>query len=97
MVHLLPIPQNANWSFTLEQKVERRTEELQSANSSLKQRNAELAIVNEVQEGLVAELDIQAIYDLVGEHISEIFPQADAGIRIIDKKSNLIHFPFAKE
>ena len=89
--------ENADWSFTLEQKVERRTEQLQSANSSLKQRNAELAIINKVQEGLVAELDIQAIYDLAGEQISEIFPQADAGIRIIDNKSNLIHFPFAKE
>jgi GAF domain-containing protein/CheY-like chemotaxis protein/anti-sigma regulatory factor (Ser/Thr protein kinase) len=51
--------ENADWAATLEQKVEQRT--------------AELAIINSVQEGLAAELDIQAIYDLVGDKIREIF------------------------
>ncbi|MGD2077595.1 MAG: GAF domain-containing protein, partial [Chloroflexota bacterium] len=51
--------ENSNWAGTLEQKVEQRT--------------AELAIINSVQEGLAAELDIQAIYDLVGDKIQEIF------------------------
>ena len=31
------------------------------------ERAAELAIINEVQQGLAAQLDIQAMYDLVGD------------------------------
>jgi hypothetical protein len=37
------------------------------------QRNAELAVINSVQESLVARIDIQGIYELVGEKIREIF------------------------
>ncbi len=37
------------------------------------QRAAELAVINKVQEGLVAEMDMQAIYDLVGDEIRDIF------------------------
>ena len=37
------------------------------------QRNAELAVINSVQEGLVAQMDMQGIYELVGEKIREIF------------------------
>ena len=37
------------------------------------QRAAELAIITSVQEGLAAELDMQAMYDLVGDKIHEIF------------------------
>src|SRR5215216_2326682 len=58
------------------------------------QRNAELQIINSVQEGLSSKLDIQAIYDLVGDKIREIFHNADAEIRILDPKANLIRFPY---
>jgi signal transduction histidine kinase/ActR/RegA family two-component response regulator len=51
--------ENAEWATNLEQKVEQRT--------------AELSIINSVQEGLVAELDIQAIYDMVGDKFQELF------------------------
>src|SRR5260370_17887640 len=37
------------------------------------QRTSELAVINSVQEGLVAQLDIESIYDLVGEKIRNIF------------------------
>ncbi len=37
------------------------------------QRNAELAVINSVQQALAAELDIQAIYDLVGDQIRDTF------------------------
>ena len=37
------------------------------------ERAAELAIINSVQEGLASKLDMQAIYDLVGDKIREIF------------------------
>jgi signal transduction histidine kinase/putative methionine-R-sulfoxide reductase with GAF domain len=58
------------------------------------QRAAELAIINSVQEGLASRLDMQAIYDLIGDKIREIFPNTDAEIRIYDPKTNLVHFPY---
>jgi GAF domain-containing protein len=38
------------------------------------QRTAELAVINSVQEGLAKELDMQGIYDLVGDRLCELFP-----------------------
>ena len=37
------------------------------------ERAAELSIVNRVQDGLARRLDIQAMYDLVGDTVIEIF------------------------
>ena len=37
------------------------------------ERAAELAIINSVQQGLAAKLDMQAMYELVGDKIHEIF------------------------
>src|SRR5437899_10780895 len=38
-----------------------------------RQRNAELALINDVQRGLAENLDTQAMYDLVGDRIQKIF------------------------
>ncbi len=48
------------------------------------QRNAELAVINSVQQGLVAEMDMQGIYDLVGERIRELFDAQVTGIVTFD-------------
>ena len=48
------------------------------------QRTAELAVINSVQEGLAAEMDMQAIYELVGEKIREIFNAQVVDIVIYD-------------
>ena len=37
------------------------------------ERNAELAIINSVQQGLASKLEFQSIIDLIGEKVSEIF------------------------
>ena len=37
------------------------------------ERAAELAIINDVQQGLAAQIEMQAMYDLVGERLREIF------------------------
>ena len=34
-----------------------------------RQRNAELALINDVQEGLARNLDMQSMYDLVGDRL----------------------------
>ncbi len=44
------------------------------------QRNAELAVINSVQQGLVAEMDMQGIYDLVGERIRDLFDAQVTGV-----------------
>jgi signal transduction histidine kinase/CheY-like chemotaxis protein len=72
--------ENARWSQTLEQRVDERTAELQTSNSNLEQRNNELAIINSIQQGLAAELDFQAIVDLVGDKLREVFEAPIVGI-----------------
>ncbi|MCC6569492.1 MAG: GAF domain-containing protein, partial [Anaerolineales bacterium] len=54
------------------------------------ERNAELAIINSVQEGLASKLEMQAIYDLVGDKMREVFDAQGSGIAIIDRPQNLI-------
>ncbi len=89
--------ENASWTRTLEKRVEDRTAELRDVNQSLEQSNAELAIINSIQDGLAAELDIQAIFDLVGEQIRELFQQEDLGIRTYDPETDLQHFRYFYE
>ena len=86
---------NAQWSQGLEQKVAQRTEELSTANATLKQRAGELAIINAVQEALASELDIQGVYDAVGAKLSEVFPRSMETIRVVDRSSGRMSFPYA--
>src|SRR5208283_2905982 len=72
-------------------------DETQRLFKESEQRAAELAIINSVQQALAAELNMQGIYDAVGDKIREIFHQADLGIRIYDAQTNLIHYPYLYE
>ncbi len=69
-------------------------DEAQRLLKETEQRNAELSIINSVQAALAAKLDIQGIYDAIGDKIREIFHQADVGIRIHDDETDLVHFPY---
>ena len=60
-------------------------------------RAAELAVINSIQQGLAAELDFQAIVDLVGDKLREVFNTDDLGIRWYDEKTNLVHFLYEYE
>ena len=62
-----------------------------------RQRSAELALVNDVQRGLAERLEMQAMYDLVGDRIQEIFDAQVVDIGILDHASGLIHFPYTIE
>ncbi|MFO1317017.1 MAG: GAF domain-containing protein [Burkholderiales bacterium] len=88
---------NAQWSEGLERKVAQRTEELSASNALLEQRASELAIVNGVQAALAAELDIQGIYDAVGDRIREIFRQCDLSIRNYDPVTGLIDYVYVTD
>jgi GAF domain-containing protein/CheY-like chemotaxis protein len=69
-------------------------DETQRLFKESEQRAAELAIINSVQQSLAAELNIQGIYDAVGDKIREIFPRADVGIRIFDVKAGMVQIPY---
>src|SRR6187397_1123249 len=59
------------------------------------QRAAELAIINAVQQALARRLDLQGVYDVVGDKLREVFPGSMEGIRIVDRASGRFLFPYA--
>ena len=62
-----------------------------------RQRNAELALINSVQEALAGELELQAIYDIVGDKIQEVFDAQVVDIGLYDDASGLMYFPYTIE
>jgi PAS domain S-box-containing protein len=62
-----------------------------------RQRNAELALINSVQEALAGELELQAIYDVVGDKLQEVFDAQVVDIGIYDEAAGLVHFPYTIE
>jgi GAF domain-containing protein/CheY-like chemotaxis protein len=72
-------------------------DETQRLLKETEQRNAELAIINSVQEGLVAKMDMQGIYDLVGDKIQEIFDAQIVSISIYDRTDRQFFFPYVIE
>jgi GAF domain-containing protein/CheY-like chemotaxis protein len=72
-------------------------DETQRLYKESEQRAAELAIINSVQRALAAELNMQGIYDAVGDKIRELFRNADLSIRVVDAKTGMVHYPFAFE
>src|SRR5207248_1465046 len=62
-----------------------------------RQRNAELALINGVQEAIAGELEPQAIYDAVGDRIQEIFDAQVVAIRILDPATGLVQAPYIVE
>ena len=62
-----------------------------------RRRNAELALINSVQTAIAGELELQAIYNVVGDQIQEVFDAQVVDIGIYDERSELIHFPYAIE
>ena len=73
-------------------------DETQHLLQETEQRASELAIINSVQEGLASKLDIQAIIELVGDKLGEIFEDVDAlQINLYDEVNNLVHIPYCLE
>ena len=62
-----------------------------------RQRNAELALINSVQEALAGELEMQAIYDVVGDKIQEIFDAQVVDIGLFDFAAGLTRYPYTIE
>lgn len=87
--------ESANWTRTLEQRVEARTQELEVANSRLEQQNADLAVINEVQQGLSENLEFQKIIDLVGDKLLSVTNTKNLTILLYDQETDLCHFPYS--
>ena len=62
-----------------------------------RQRNAELALINGVQEAIAGELDPQAIYDAVGDRIQEVFDAQVVRSRRSTRRRGCMHFPYVIE
>jgi len=61
------------------------------------QRAAELGIINSVQQGLASKLDVQAIYDLVGDKIRDLFDAQVVIMDIYDWNTRMMHLRYAIE
>ncbi len=72
----------------------RRFDETNRLLKETEQRSAELAVINSVQEGLAHELDMQAIYDLVGDRIREVFNAQSVMIATLDKEVGVEYFQY---
>ena len=62
-----------------------------------RQRNAELALINTVQDALAGELDLQAIYDAVGDRIRDVFDAQVVAIDTLDEATGLLTSPYTIE
>ncbi len=68
--------------------------ETQRLLKETEQRAAELQIINSVQDGLASKLDVQAIYDLVGDKIRDIFRATGTAIYLFDRKTECQDTPY---
>ena len=59
------------------------------------QRNAELAVINEIGEALARQLDFQGIIDAVGERIRAIFDVKTGVIALYDPATNTLATPYS--
>ncbi len=84
-------------SKQLEDRICELERRLESAQAAIRQRDDELSVVNSVQRGLLAELDIQAIYDLVGDRIRDLFDAQAVVIRTYDLDEGLEHYRYLIE
>ena len=78
-------------------EVARLHDEIQRLRKETAQRATELAILNSVQEALASRLDMQAIYDLVGDKIRDLFSAESVWIAIFDLDTRTRQFKYGFE
>ena len=62
------------------------------------QRTAELGVINSVQDGLAKEIDMQGIYNLIGDRLCEMFPDSQTlVIRTFHHETGIEHWHYSKE
>ncbi|HWD16923.1 MAG TPA: GAF domain-containing protein, partial [Casimicrobiaceae bacterium] len=66
-------------------------DETQRLLKETEQRNAELAVINSIQQGIAGSLDFQGIVNLVGDKLREVLKSDDIGIRWFDHDAREVH------
>jgi transcriptional regulator with GAF, ATPase, and Fis domain len=61
------------------------------------QRTAELSVINSVQDGLAKEIEMQGIYELVGEKIRDIFSAQVVDIVTYDRSTDTLQDRYSFE
>jgi GAF domain-containing protein/CheY-like chemotaxis protein/anti-sigma regulatory factor (Ser/Thr protein kinase) len=67
------------------------------AQAGVRQRNAELTVINEIGAALAKQLDFQSIINAVGDRLREVLRSDDLHIAILDEPTNVISFPYSFE
>jgi signal transduction histidine kinase/DNA-binding response OmpR family regulator len=60
----------------------------------IRERAAELATINRITQALSTQLDQNALIQLVGEQVRELFHAPIASVSLLDRATNLLHFPY---
>jgi hypothetical protein len=72
-------------------------DETQHLLKETEQRNAELAVINSIQQGIAGSLSFQAIVELVGDKLREVLGIDTIGIRWYDHATRTAHFLYEIE
>jgi GAF domain-containing protein len=72
-------------------------DETQRLFKAEQERAAELAIINRVQDALASKLDLQAIFEAVGEELVTLFGEHDVSLSTYDAATDRMHPHFAVE
>jgi hypothetical protein len=73
-------PAGARRHSALTHKLEAQGAELERLLKETERRNAELAVINGIQQAVSAALDFQGIVDVVGDKLREVFGTGDLSI-----------------
>ena len=72
-------------------------EETERLLRETEQRAGELAVINSIQQGISAELEFQAIIDLVGDKLRAVLARDDIMIILFDEVTGLLNYAYAYE
>ena len=72
-------------------------DETQRLLKETEQRNAELAVINSIQQGVASELDFQKIIELAGDKLREVLKTNEIGVRWLDHDTRRVHYLYEYE
>ncbi len=72
-------------------------EETERLLRETEQRAGELEVINSIQQGISAELEFQAIIDLVGDKLRAVLARDDIMIVLFDEVTGLLNYAYAFE
>ncbi|MFT4601762.1 MAG: transcriptional regulator with GAF, ATPase, and Fis domain [Arenicella sp.] len=81
---------NAALYANMEEKVQERTQELQTTYD-----NTEL--LNKIGQNLISTLDFETVFEQLYSNVNELMDASAFGIRLYDKETNKIHYPYEYE